>query len=98
MGKLQDQMQMVMEVKGLRPKTQKTYLACVRRFVAHYHRSPETLGTEEIRRFLHYLVKDCQGSSSSVNQHYSALKFLYERTLVRQAKLGVSGRVKGPAG
>ena len=81
MGKLQDQMQMVMEVKGLRPKTQKTYLACVRRFVAHYHRSPETLGTEEIRRFLHYLVKDCQGSSSSVNQHYSALKFLYERTL-----------------
>jgi site-specific recombinase XerD len=96
MGKLQDKMQMVMEVKGLSPKTQKTYLACVRRFVAHYERAPETLGTEEIRTFLHYLIKDRQGSSSSINQHYSALKFLYETTLGLEWETAQIPRTKRP--
>lgn len=81
MGKLQDQMQMVMELKGLSPRTQKTYRGCVRRFVAHFGRSPVELGREEIRGFLHHLVSDGQVSASSVNQHYSALKFLYETTM-----------------
>lgn len=96
MGKLQDQMQMVMEVKGLSPRTQKTYLACVRRFVAHYGRSPEGLGTAEIRTFLHYLIKDRQGSASSINQHYSALKFLYEITLGLEWEATQIPRTKRP--
>jgi integrase/recombinase XerD len=83
MGKLQDKMQMVMEVNGFRPQTQKAYLACVRRFVAYYGRSPETLGTEEIRTFLYYLIKEQQLSSGTINQYYSALKFFYEVTLGR---------------
>ena len=81
MGKLQDKMQMVMELKGLSPRTQKTYLFCVRHFVAYFGRSPEELGTEDIRTYLHHLISERQVSASSVNQHYSALKFLYETTL-----------------
>jgi site-specific recombinase XerD len=51
--------------------------------VAYYGRSPETLGTEEIRTFLYYLIKEQQLSSGTINQYYSALKFFYEVTLGR---------------
>ncbi len=96
MGKLQDKMQMVMELKGLSPRTQKTYLFCVRHFVAHFGRSPETLGTEAIRRYLHYLLRERQVSASSVNQHYSALKFLYETTLGLEWEATQIPRTKRP--
>jgi len=41
------------------------------------------LGTEEIRTFLYYLIKEQQLSSGTINQYYSALKFFYEVTLGR---------------
>ncbi len=96
MGKLQDKMQMVMELKGLSPRTQKTYRLCVRRFVAHFGRSPEALGTEDIRSYLHYLLRERQVSASSVNQHYSALKFIYETTLGLEWQATQIPRTKRP--
>jgi integrase/recombinase XerD len=94
MGKLQDKMQMLMELKGFSPKTRKTYLLCVRRFVAYFDRPPWQLGTDEICAYLHPLLSDRQLSQSSVSQQYSALKFLYETVLGQAWEAGRIPRVK----
>lgn len=53
MGKLQDQMKRDMELKNLSPRTVQTYLFCMREFVRHHGRTPEELGDEEIKQYLH---------------------------------------------
>lgn len=84
MGRLRDRMIMDMELKNLSPRTIKTYLHWVEQFVIHYGKSPEQLGDEEIRDYLHYILKNKRASQASMNQAYSALKFFYERTLQRE--------------
>lgn len=83
MGQLYDQMKMDLELKNFSPKTVSCYLTCMVHFVRHFGRSPAELGEEEIRNYLHYLIKDKQASQSSINQAYSAMKFFYEITLGR---------------
>lgn len=84
MGKLRDRMKMDMELKNLSPRTIKTYLSWMRQFTIHYGKSPDQLGDEEIRNYLHYLLKEKVASQASMNQAYSALKFFYVRTLQRE--------------
>jgi integrase/recombinase XerD len=84
MGRLKDRMRMDMELKNLSRRTIKTYLHWVERFTIHYGKSPEKLGDEEIRGYLHYLLKEKKASQAAMNQAYSALKFFYEKTLHRE--------------
>lgn len=83
MGKLQDRLTMDLELRGYSPHTCRRYVGCVRDLVTYFQRSPEDLGTEEIRRYLHHLIHARQAAASTVNQSYSALKFFYETTLGR---------------
>jgi integrase/recombinase XerD len=83
MGQLYDQMKMDLELKNFSPKTVTCYLTCMVNFVRHHGRSPLELGEEEIRNYLHYLIKGKKASQSSINQAYSAMKFFYEVTLGR---------------
>ena len=84
MGRLRNRMIMDMELKNLSPRTIKTYLRWMEQFAIHYGKSPEELGDEEIRDYLHYILKDRKASQSAMNQAYSALKFFYEKTLQRE--------------
>ncbi|RLB28538.1 MAG: integrase [Deltaproteobacteria bacterium] len=83
MGALYDQMKMDLELKNFSPKTIRCYLDCMVHFVRHYGRSPMEMGEEEIRNYLHYLIKEKEASQSSINQAYSAMKFFYTVTLGR---------------
>jgi integrase/recombinase XerD len=83
MGRLQDQMRMDLELKNLSPRTRSCYLTWMRSFALHFHRSPDELGEQEIRDYLHYLIQEKKASQSGVSQAYSALKFFYETTLKR---------------
>ncbi len=83
MGKLSDQMKMDMELKNLSPRTMECYLARMKDFTLYFGKSPAELGDDEIRQYLYYLKKDKQASQSVINQSYSALKFFYQRTLLR---------------
>ena len=94
MGKLHDQMKMDLELKGYSEKTRQCYLRGVREFVRHFQCSPEALGTEEIRTYLHYLTTERQLSQSYINQVYSALRFFYETTLGRSWDVRRIPRVK----
>ncbi len=83
MGRLRDQMKRDLELKNYSPKTRVCYLAAVKSFALHFHRSPDQLSEQEIREYLHYLIQEKKASQSVISQGYSALKFFYETTLKR---------------
>ena len=94
MGKLREQMKGDLELKGLSPNTQEIYLRQVSQFSRHFRRSPHHLGEKEVREYLLYLIREKKVSTSTVNQCYHALKFLYERTLERERVMARVPRVK----
>ncbi|MGB6338299.1 MAG: transposase [Candidatus Aminicenantaceae bacterium] len=83
MGRLREQMKGDLELRGLSPETQKIYLYYVTNFSRYFNRSLYHLGKREIKEYLLYLLREKKASASTVNLCYSALKFLYARTLKR---------------
>ena len=83
MGRLREQMKGDLELRGLSPETQKIYLYYITNFSRYFNRSPYHLGKREIKEYLLYLLREKKASASTVNLCYSALKFLYARTLKR---------------
>jgi integrase/recombinase XerD len=84
MGKLQEQLKRDMALKRYSPRTSACYLAWVKDFVRYFGRSPNQLGTEEIKEYLYVLIRKRKLSGSSSAQAYSALKFFYQTTLGRE--------------
>lgn len=84
MGRLYEQMKMDLELKNYSPRTRSCYLGSMKSFVLYFGRWPDTMGEDEIRQYLHYLMKDKKASQSAINQTYSALKFFYQTTLQRE--------------
>ncbi len=78
-----DRFKMDMELRNYSPHTRVCYLACIRRFLRHFPQSPEEIGKEEIRAYLHHLITEKKVSQAVVGQTYSALKFFYGVTLER---------------
>lgn len=73
-----------LELKGMSKKTQQSYLANLRTFANHYKKQPDLLNEQHIREYLLYLIRERKSSYSTVNQHYSALKFYYHNTIRRE--------------
>jgi integrase/recombinase XerD len=84
MGKLRDQMEMDMRLKGMSPKTISSYLGCMKSVAVHFGKSPADLSDEEIRAYLYHLIEERKASQAVISQSYSALKFFFEHTLQRQ--------------
>jgi site-specific recombinase XerD len=85
-----------MELKDYSPHTRVCYLARVREFLGHFDRPVEEIGKEDIRAYLHHLIKEKRASQSVVAQTYSALRFFYEITLERDWSAFRIPRVKTP--
>lgn len=81
MTPLREEMTRDLELKGFSPKTKYAYINFVKNFANYYGTSPDQLGAEEIKQYLHYLITEKQVSQSVIN--YSALKFFYGVTLQR---------------
>ena len=66
------------------PRTEKSYLAWMTRFVLfHDRRPPEEMGRDEVVAFLTHLAADRQVSPATQRQALSALLFLYRTVLGR---------------
>ena len=63
--------------------TIRLYLHHVAAFAQHFHRSPDQLGAEEIRRYQLFLIQEKKLAWSSYNQIVCALRFFYAKTLKR---------------
>jgi site-specific recombinase XerD len=83
-----------MTLHGLEPNTIKAYLQCVARFARHFGKSPELLGTAEIRSYLLHLHRDQNLAASTYNQALCALKFLYRITLRKNWELDGLARTR----
>jgi len=60
------------------PRTEKTYVSWIRRFMRHYPgRDPGDMGPEEVNAFLSSLAVERSVSASTQNQAAAALLFLY---------------------
>ncbi|MDY6912020.1 MAG: integron integrase [Chloroflexota bacterium] len=63
-------------------RTEQSYLSWIRRFILfHNLEHPRNMGKNEIEAFLNYLAIDRRVSSSTQNQAFSALLFLYRHVL-----------------
>lgn len=70
-----------MQLRGLSPRTQKSYLRCVRELAKYYNRSPDEITEEEIRSFFLHLKNERHYSRSSCIVMICGLRFFYEHTL-----------------
>jgi site-specific recombinase XerD len=84
MGKLRDKMKKDMELRSFSPRTMESYLDWMKRFSKYHGRSPEALGDDEVRDYIHYLLKERKVAQSTANQAYSAFRFFYKTTLERE--------------
>jgi integrase/recombinase XerD len=84
-----------LRLRNYSPRTLETYVSCVARFAQHFGRSPDQLGSEEIRSYQLHLLE--QGASwCRFNQTVSALRFLYRTTLGRTEDMPVIPYGKKP--
>jgi integrase/recombinase XerD len=72
-----------MQMRNLSPNTQKAYLRAVAQLAQHYKRSPDQLGTEQVRAYLVHLINERHASPSLYNQARCALKLFFQVTLER---------------
>jgi site-specific recombinase XerD len=70
-----------MQLRGLAPATQRSYLHYVAEYAKFYNTSPEQLDLEAVRQYELYLLHEKKLSPESINSFVSAVQFLYLVTL-----------------
>jgi integron integrase len=80
--KLLDQVKRKIRLKGYSIRTEKSYVEWIRRFILfHGKRHPKEMGKAEIENFLSHLVIQRNVASSTQNQAFNAILFLYDQVL-----------------
>jgi integrase/recombinase XerD len=70
-----------MQLRGLAPTTQRSYIHYVAEFAKFYNKSPGDLDLEAIRQYEIHLLNERKLSPESVNTFISSVQFLYTVTL-----------------
>lgn len=97
--RLLDRVRQGIRARQYSPRTEKAYVAWIRRYVLfHGKRHPDSLGAPHLRQFLSHLATHERVAASTQNQACSALLFLYRAVLGRDLS-DVTGvvRAKRPA-
>ena len=80
--KLLDRVRQSIRLKGYSLRTEKTYVSWIRQFVLfHGKRHPRDMGKPEIEAFLSHLVMKRNVASSTSNQAFNSILFLYNHVL-----------------
>jgi integron integrase len=97
--RLLDRVRAALRTRHCSPRTEKAYVAWIRRFILfHGKRHPSEMGAEEITRFLSALAVERNVAASTQNQALSALLFLYREVLAQTLPwLDDIVRAKAPA-
>jgi site-specific recombinase XerD len=76
-----------LQLAGLSPLTQQSYLRIVRQLARHYKTAPDQLSEAQLRDYLLFLKNDKQFAASTLRLAYSGIKFFYTRTEPRDWQL-----------
>jgi len=87
MTKLRQRMMEDLQLAGYSPRTVESYINTVRVLAEYYHRSPDLITEDEIRRFFLYMINERKVSASSVTVYLCGIKFFFEFTLKRAWKI-----------
>src|SRR5262245_19727490 len=91
--KLMDQVRQVLHVRHYSLATEQCYCQWIRRFIFfHGVKHPNTMGAEEVERFLTHLATVDKVAASTQNQALNAIVFLYREVL--QMDLGTFDAVR----
>jgi len=83
MTELRRRMKEDLQLAGYSPRTVASYVDTVRVLANYYHRSPDRITEDEIRRFFLYMINERKSSASSITVYLCGIKFFYETTLKR---------------
>jgi len=70
-----------LQLRGLSPRTQDTYVRTVRLLAEHYDKSPDDITEEELRQYFLYLKNGKGVSASAFRIALCGIKFFYQHTL-----------------
>ncbi len=80
--KLLDQYRDALRIKHYSPRTEDTYITWVKNYILFHHkRHPKEMGIPEIQQFLTHLATTQAVSTSTQNQAFSSILFLYRHVL-----------------
>jgi hypothetical protein len=68
MTQLRQEFISALRIRNYSPKTIKQYMLCVRHFAQYFNKSPELLGSKEIKQYLLYLIDEKQCGWSHYRQ------------------------------
>jgi integrase/recombinase XerD len=72
-----------LQLRGLSPRTQESYVRVVRQLAEHYGKSPDVLTEEELRQYLLYLKNEKHAARNTCTLALCSLKLFYQQTLKR---------------
>jgi integrase/recombinase XerD len=72
-----------LQLRGLSPRTQDSYVRVVRKLAEHYGKPPDVLTEEELRQYLLYLKNEKHAARNTCTLALCSLKFFYQQTLKR---------------
>ena len=78
---LRQRMLDALQLRGMAPRTQETYIDAVSRLARHYHRSPDLLSADEVQAYLLHLLRDRHLARASLNLYGCAFRFFYRTVL-----------------
>jgi len=81
MGALRDKMMQDLKLAGYADSTKRIYIRSIVDLARFFKRSPEMLNRNDLRRWVDHLSERGDIRSQRLRQHFSALKFLYGKTL-----------------
>jgi integrase/recombinase XerD len=70
------QMIKAMQVRGFSVRTHESYLAAVTDWARYYHRAPDQLGIDDLRRYFEYLATERGLSGASCRLFLHGIRFL----------------------
>jgi len=80
--KLLDQVRELIRLKHYSIRTEQTYVSWIKRFILfHDKKHPNDMGKAEVEKFLSHLATNLNVASSTQNQAFNALLFLYKQVL-----------------
>src|SRR5207253_11365037 len=72
-----------MHLHGYSPKTQSCYVGAVCGLARHYHKSPDLISEEELRRYFLHLTLEKKVPRATATLALCGIKFLFQNTLQR---------------
>jgi integrase/recombinase XerD len=84
MTPLRNKMIEEMQLRRFSSNTQESYLRSVTALAKYYNKSPDSINTEQLKKYVLFMTNEKNLSWSSINTITAGIRFLFEKTLQRK--------------